>query len=69
MSLNGSSTLNTPEDVTKRELYSSDKGVICNNILNDDDKRLNKVSLQYPTLIINLKIPLIGVTIHIIDLH
>ena len=37
-------TLNTPDDVSKECLknYPSDKGVICNNTLNDDDKRLKK---------------------------
>ena len=54
VSLNGSSTLNSPEDVTKRDLYSSDEGVM-QQYLEDDDKSLNKVSLQYPTLFIESK--------------
>ena len=33
----------SPEDVTKRNLYSSDEGVM-QQYLEDDDKSLNKVS-------------------------
>ena len=44
----------SPEDVTKRNLYSSDEGVM-QQYLEDDDKSLNKVSLQYPTLFIESK--------------
>ena len=42
--------LNTPDDVSKECLknYPSDNGDTCNKILNDDDKRLKKVSFQNP---------------------